>query len=416
MRVVFYEPQHTGHHFAYLAHAIPAVADLGCDTWLLTTKAAASSGEFQRHLGPHADRMTVDFVSGEYRSGKSALAARRRLADLARAVRRVEPDHLYVAYGDGLVQVAGLAGLAGFIPWSANTATEVVLLRGGYKYRERNLAARLRARISPHLIRHGPWDRIHHLNPDDLQVLQNLGGEFGQRCRLMPDPVEGPPATTKAEARRALGIPEDGRYIGCAGMVDRRKGIDLLIAAFQAARGRLRADDRLLLAGPMAPEIRTLVEREAAHAVPMDQLVVVDRVLAPAEINLAVVAMDVVCTPYPLHLHSASIVIRAAAAERPVLASAIGWMERTVRRFQLGNTCCVLDGGAFSDGVVAALEASAEYVPTEAARRFAAFHRAPNFVAHWTSRIRERMGLPEAPQLIGWDWVVDAITGPRSAD
>jgi glycosyltransferase involved in cell wall biosynthesis len=266
----------------------------------------------------------------------------------------------------------------------------------------------MRSRLSPGLIRIGPWDRIHHLIPEHLAALRSAGGDMQQRCRLMPDPVEPAANVTKTAARRELGIPETDRYIGCAGMIDARKGIDRFLAAFRMAEPSLHEDDRVLLAGPIAPEIRSLLEHELKDEVQRKRVVLVDRPLSEAEMNLAVAALDVVCTPYPTHIHSASIVIRAAAAERPVLGSAIGWMERTICRFGLGRVCDVSNRESFAGAIVASLAAAEHHVPTEASRRFAAFHSGRNFAAHWTAHIRERLGLPPEER-IEWSWVTEAL-------
>ena len=408
MRVVVYEPDPEGHRFAYLAHVMPALAKLPCEPILLTTPAAAKAPEFALHLGPHADRFAVDTSTTFLAKPRTLVRLSQQWADLVRAVRRLQPAHLYVAYGDGLVQVAGLERLLGRRPWSAATEAEVLLLRGGYTYGAASFRKRLRTALSPGLIRRGPWERVHHINPDDVTVLRGGTSDSTGRYRLMPDPIEPPPTETKAEARRALGIPETGRYIGCAGMINRSKGIDLLLAAYQTAQRDLSEEDRLLLAGRVAPEIGTTLEQELASDVRRGRVMLVDRKLSEMEMNLAVAAMDVVCTPYPTHIHSASIVIRAAAAGRPVLGSAIGWMDRTIHRFRLGSVCDVSDREGFARTIVASLNASERFEPTEASRRFAAFHSAENFVAHWTARIRERLGVPPL-ECVEWEWVTAAV-------
>jgi glycosyltransferase involved in cell wall biosynthesis len=407
MRVVLYEPDPAGHRFAYLAHVVPALADLPCEPILLTTPSAAASPEFALHLRPHAGRMRVNTSVTVVAKPRTLGRLWKQWADMVRAIHRLQPAHLYVAYGDGLVQVAGLERLLGRRPWPDSMGAEVLLLRGGFTRGASSISSRLREKFSPSLIRLGPWDRIHHLIPDHLEALRRAGGDMQQRCGLMPDPVEPAAQVTKTDARRELGIPADGRYIGCAGMIDARKGIDRFLAAFQLGEPNLHQDDRVLLAGPVAPEIRSLLEHELNDDVQRKRVVLVDRPLSEAEMNLAVAALDVVCTPYPTHIHSASIVIRAAAAERPVLGSAIGWIEQTIRRFGLGGVCNVEDHEGFARAIVASLSAAEHHVPTEASRRFAAFHSGRNFAAHWTAHIRERLGLPPEER-IEWSWVTTA--------
>jgi glycosyltransferase involved in cell wall biosynthesis len=408
MRVAVYEPDHRGHHYAYLAHVLPAISELVDHVTLVTTPTGANSPQFQLHLSKYADRFQVDASIDERESvGKLRYSVRgfQQIRDLAS---RLTPDHLYVPYGDGLAQAIGLARLSGQRAWSQKTEAEVLLMRGGYRYPAENIRRRCTNFVGPRAVTAGPWTRIHHLNPDDLAVLKRLSGER-DKYRLMPDPVQPPPTENKSELRRQLGIPTTGRYVGCAGGIDRRKGIHLLVRAFVAIRGSLRADDRLLLAGPMDETVRTIVANEASEALAEGRIVVIDRPLSATEVVAALAAMDLVATPYPAHPHSASIVIQAAACGRPVLGSSIGWMLRTIRDFGLGATCNVCDHDELCTSLSSSLDASETFRPSEAAHRFVAFHGVENFRAHWLSRLRERRNLPKDPNLISWESVAAGL-------
>lgn len=409
MRVLVYEPTATGHHFAYLSHVMPTLAELASELVLVTTPSAASASQFQLHLGQFAKLFTLYTEIRDKPSGTTLRDTLREWSVLRRCVKELQPDHVYVAYGDRLATVAGFT-----TPkqrrWPRELESEVLLLRGGYRYSVSGPLRRVRQMIMPRLVVRGPWTVVHHINPDDFEVLRDLSRD-SQRCRLMPDPVEPAPQIGKAQARRELGIAETGRYLGCAGSIDRRKGIDLLLRAFAAARPRLGETDRLLLAGPVQPQIRELIQQEWSEDVASGRIVILDQPLTGTEIGLALVAMDLVCTPYPKHPHSASIVIRAAAAERPVLGCSIGWMERTIARFGLGTTCNVLDLNVFAQAIVNNLERSNEFSLNEAARRFVEFHAPWNFATHWVARLRERRGIAADKAPLAWDWVLEALPG-----
>jgi glycosyltransferase involved in cell wall biosynthesis len=257
---------------------------------------------------------------------------------------------------------------------------------------------------------------MHHLDPLAYGRLSEMSPGFFGRSRLMPDPVVPPLQASRQEARRRLGVPEDGRYVGSVGASDGRKGIDRLIRAFATAP--LRPDDRLLLVGPVAAPVAGMLRTEFASLVRQRRIIAIDRYVTDEELDAGVLAMDLVCTPYPRHIGSASIVIRAAVADRPVLASNFGWMGFVVPRFSLGVTCDVGDSVRFPDVLASALDDAERFQPAPAARRFVRYHSVENFAACWTQRLRERMGLPSAEQTVAWEWALgeeDNSTGVTAA-
>jgi glycosyltransferase involved in cell wall biosynthesis len=221
----------------------------------------------------------------------------------------------------------------------------------------------------------------------------------------MPDPVEPAPRVSRAEARRALGLAEDGRYVVLAGGIDRRKGADLLLHAF--LRARLSSNDRLLLAGPLAADIKALLKGDFEPLLAQKRIVLLDRYLEMEQLLLAIVAADVICVPYPNHIGSASILIRAAAAERPVVSSTFGWVGHVTARFGLGWSCNVLQSDELARALESALDRAGSWHRGDAGQRFAEFHSVANFRAHWTSALRARLGLPEHPDKRSWEWVTE---------
>lgn len=419
MRVCVFEPDHTGHHLTYARLLLAALLDVPGTTVVLVTGAVAgSTPEYAAQVAPVVarravqGRLTVETVVPTPLPRRPLANARARTAALLHAVRRTGADHVLVPYADGLAQVWGAARAVGAGALPRGVEAEGLIMRGGFAYPRpgTDIGGLVRAALGRHLIARAPLVQVHFLDPIPFDAVRRAGGSLAARARLMPDPVEPPPPLDRQTARAQLGIPPDGRYIGCAGGIDERKGADRLLRAF--ADASLGATDRLLLVGRASPGVRRLLETDLAVLVHAGRVISLDRYVSDEELTAGMAAMDLVCTPYPGHVGSASIVIRAAAAGRMVLASDFGWMQYVVPRFGLGRTCDATDAAALAAALPAALDAAAAFRSGAAAAAFAAFHSPANFATAWTARLRERLGLPPAPASRTWEDVEAAASHP----
>lgn len=313
-------------------------------------------------------------------------------------------DHAIVPAGDGITNVATLRQF--LAPRAYRQAEwETMLFRGRSAYLPiKGLREKVLGRGLNEAIRRSPMDVIHHMDPIIAEDTLRRQPKLKARLTVIPDPVDPIEADlTQAEARRRLNIPESGRVIGTAGMLDSRKGVDLLIRAFVTVyrAGKLRADDRLLLVGKLNPELKPLL-KGASDLLASGNIITVDRFVSDVEMSNGLSAMDVVATPYPAHIGSASIAIRGAAQRRPVLASTFGWLGVVVPKFGLGSVCEVTNAPVFEAALVRSLEESADYQPGEAARQFVRYSAVANFQSHWVQRLAARMKIPQ-PAVIRWD-------------
>jgi glycosyltransferase involved in cell wall biosynthesis len=406
MRILVYEPVHRGHRYAHLALLAPALAQLADSVVIATGKAAVGSAEYATYLEPLRGCAEIDAWIPTYTPGPIN-AVRRTLRSFAPSVARARPDYIYIPYADGISMALGASRPAGSGRWLRGAQSEALLMRGAIAYPGPSPRARIRARALWTLTKMAPWNAVHHLDPIIYQKAQREGGAFARKLSLMPEPMDPPPTADRGEARRRLGIPEDGRYLGCSGSINARKGCDLLIRAFAAAR--LGPHDRLLLAGGHAPEVKAMLAGPHRDLVAQERIVSLDGFLGHEEFGLSLRAMDLVCTPYPRHIGSASIVIRAAAAHRPVVGSRFGWVGWAIDRFDLGRTCEVEDIEALSQALASELERAGSFQLSEAAQRFVRFHTPENYTGAWTRRLRSQLNLPPQGQTLEWKWVLDAL-------
>ncbi|MDX1926767.1 MAG: glycosyltransferase [Pirellulaceae bacterium] len=398
MRVLIFEPQYVGHNLSYVNYLAAQLIDLGCDVHLVTSHQALASEEFKHHLGhlrPRLKCLPVDgFVTRRKGTGISVngvLSARTLMHGLQVGLKSIKPEHVYVLSGNPLSHWMGLPNPVSRYLRKHRIVSEVVLLFGKYSYPHHGWAASLKEKLALLALARGPWQRVHHILPRAIAAMTSFSRDFAQRARLLPDPIDPPILMSRTEARRMLQLPEQGRYIGLIGVIERRKGIHEFLESFEKALGQLRPDDRALLAGKSTDEVRHLLASRFQQLTDSGRLIALDRHLNRQELWAACNAADVVTTPYPNHVYSASIVIRAAAAKRFVLANKIGWMDETIGEHSIGATCNTSDSDTFAAKIVEALATAEHFTLTESAQRFVHFHSQSNFASHLTELLCQRL-------------------------
>jgi glycosyltransferase involved in cell wall biosynthesis len=408
MRVlVFDATRGGGHAFNYHRLLLPALASLTDDVTVVANEDVLALPSTRFHLNSLPANIrwdgSVPTASGSQLNRQ--FVARRALKE---ALRRYSPDHLYVPTADSLSQVLGCTALFDRREFHPGLEAEGVLHRCGFAYPAPSRRKQLLYQIGYWAHCRAPWTRLHNVDLIAYEWIQRHGGELAGRNRFLPDPIEDWPEVGRREARQRLGLADDGPWLGCVGAIDKRKGIDLLLAAFKAAA--LPASARLFLGGQHHPYIRELLATEYADLVRTQRVVSFDRYLTVAELGDAIAAMDLVCTPYARQIAIASIVLRAAAARRPVLATDFGWCGRVVPAFQLGWTCNVQNTGEFAQEIAIRLEQAAQWQRSPAAEQLVKFHSPQNFAATFTARLCERMGHPMLPGAVPWDDLKQLMT------
>jgi len=261
------------------------------------------------------------------------------------------------------------------------------------------------ARSSQSLISRAPWDYLHLLDPLVYEYLKGLPhlprGE--PRFDLIPEPVEAGLDGPKTEARDRLGLDPVASYVGCVGAIDTRKGVDRLLNAFSRGLG---ANVKLLLVGQHDPAIRKALGGDFAAAVRAGSIVSRDDYVAQRQFADAITSCDVLALPYRAQVGSSGLLVRAAAARRPVVTSNYGWLGECVRRFDLGATCDTSNPDQFAAAIAGALTRSSPLALTERAHRFVKFNTEANFKEVWTRQIRLRAGKSPQSSHLTWAWVM----------
>ncbi len=410
MRVLVFEQFHLGHHYHYLHHLLPPLIDLVDEVVVAVTEEGRRSEEFTAKLAPYLGRVAFDTGVPPADTGLPLRERWRVCRNLRAAVSRARPDYVLVPSGDGQSTVMPLLSLSGLGGLPNGCPAEVGIHYGAGRA-ARGLKGTLRNLYKEFQLLTAGWTRVHAVNLLLYEHLKARRGRLSDRLVLLPDPIPANPRLGKAESRRRLGIPADGVYLGVAGMIDLRKAVPELLAAFRAAAKS--PDERLLLAGKIVKPHLGVIDREYGDMVREGQLVLLDQFLDETAFQTALTAMDVVCTPYPRHEHLSGVLLHGLAAGRPILANDQGWSRTIVRRFDAGWTCDVLNHQQLTETIRTALDRGNGYQESEATKRLLAFHSPDNFAGSWVQGIRAALGRPAPPGLRSWEWVAAAIPGDK---
>lgn len=398
MKVLIFELNHAGHRMSVVSMLITALIDLKelgaaiTSVTVLTRAQALSSEEFRVQLGSVPGFVQVDSIEATPEPKNPLAAAIQKSNLLHRYLANHQVDHLYVPYADGLLQVEALRNLLCINPLPRKLDSEALLMRSTYAYPRQKLLTRL---VSYWSVKLSPFTVLHLNDPYAIEVLKAGNDSVLKKVELIPDPLTALRFSDKRQARLALGLPEDGQLVGCVGAIDTRKGIDKLIKAFQALPPM--PDCRLLLAGKHAAAINAALEK-----VDSPRIRSIDKYLTEKEFALSISALDVMVTPYPDFVGSASIVTRATTAGKIVVGSDFGWMRSIIGQFNLGICCDVSSQTSLTSAIMQALERAEDFEPSPSASRFVAYSAAENSYAHWTDLIRRKLTMPPDQQMVKW--------------
>lgn len=401
MKVLLFEPAVEGHRLHFVGLIAEALARHRIRfAWALPSS-AMNSPDGVTHLGPtrwsHRLILLPDTppATDPFSFWKRQLSA---------ALSDSRANYLLLPSADGLAQSMGIRGMPVGIR-NREVDVDALMMRGSFAYERRFDLQGLRARMSKWLLGRTPWHRLYFLDPLVIRALKrSLNGSLRRACRLMPEPIEEMNAISREAARNLLRVPSEARVIGVCGRLDTRKGIDLLLHAF--ARARFGPEARLLMVGRASQEIQNLLEGEYAGLVRDRRILVHEDFADGRKFEAVFHASDCIATPYPRHVGSSGILLRAARCGKPVLASDWGWVGWVTRRFRLGWTVNVEDVEAFSRMISRCMTQDCEFSPSEESVRLMQFHSVGNFQSHWLQPILARSGreLPEPP--LDWDETV----------
>lgn len=170
----------------------------------------------------------------------------------------------------------------------------------------------------------------------------NYIDRFSKKVRAvhLPDPVQiyNYPDSQLEKLREELEIQPNRTTFLMFGAFRKRKGIEQLLDAVALLPSHICHQCCLLFVGPVAGE--PLVYKrldEIAQSLPV-QIIKHEQFVSDQEIQPYFQIADVILAPYQRHIGMSAILVRAAAAQKPVLSSNYGVMGEMVKRYRLGLT------------------------------------------------------------------------------
>lgn len=383
---------------AYARLVFDAALESGFTPVLLTTDAVTKSVEYRIHF--EGARPELHICKPHASKGSSPIqSAFAKLLTFNVATRTSGCDAIYVPYGDGLAQVKAISRLTPSFSSRSDPVVDTLVMRGSIAYPRAGFRSSMAAWASFAAMRLAPWRSFQVIDPLFYSKLASLPTPLRSKFNLIPDPVLDLTPHPKNDARDHLGIARSARVLGCVGGIDERKGIHVLLRAFSAAN--LSSTDILLLAGPTSKRVHE--ELKQLSPTRRKQVITIDEYLATCAMDRALCAMDLVCLPYVQHVGSASIAIRAAAHQRPVLGTNSGWLGYMIPTMNLGWTFQPGKVSLLATALQSALEQSPGFHCSDRALRFVKYSTAENFKAH-LSQIWARPP-SAAREVLSWDWV-----------
>ncbi|QDU33611.1 Glycosyl transferases group 1 [Poriferisphaera corsica] len=383
LRILIVDTIVDGHHLNYVRLIIEALRGEHVDVVFATAEDVRERAEYETYLADLSDSFElVDEFASDRKVLPYSKLWRRMSGDwIMTLVDQYKPDELIVSYGNGITQYLGMQRLIRRLDWSERKMrSHAVILSPRYAYDLKGIKERLRNWLSIKLTKASPWDTIFSIDPLVVKYLEKHEPMLARRVVGTADPVPMDERMERAEARERLGIGEErGALLGIAGLIDARKGVPRLIDAFE----KTCADNhgtKLLLAGKHRENvIKHLSEKNEALR---ERVICLNRYLSDEEFRAFFNAVDVVCVPYPDHVGSASLVLRAAQAGKLVLGTDRHWIGWAIEEYGLGIRCDVMDPEQFSRGIEKVL--SYDVVVDEAgARRLSELNSEQAFRETW---------------------------------
>jgi glycosyltransferase involved in cell wall biosynthesis len=226
-----------------------------------------------------------------------------------------------------------------------------------------------------------------HLFCLDPFAVEYIKKAFQTKTKIiyLPDPVKiySNNDSQVKHLRQELGI-QTGRMVFLLfGAISKRKGIYELFNGVALLAAEMCRKIAIVIAGPIKPTEEPVIRKQASslcQSLPVE-IIFVNKFIVDRDIQTYFHLSDAIIALYQSHMGMSAILVRAAAAQKPVIASDYGVMGEIAKRNRLGLTLNSKDPKQIARGIVALIESPMvpEYFHPDKAKAFAESNSADRF-------------------------------------
>lgn len=213
------------------------------------------------------------------------------------------------------------------------------------------------------MLRHPQLHTLFTLDQFSIQSIQHVIERVQSQATVvhLPDPIQISQSSTIPQdvLRKQLGINPNRKIFLLFGVLNGRKGIDLVLEAISLLPQALCQQICLVLLGEgdpdqLGPKVSSICQSKPIQVIEQYQF------LPDAEVRAYFELADIVLATYQRHIGMSGILLWAAAVQKPVLSTDYGLMGELVRQYSLGLTVDSASPEAIAQGLTRCLQEPAE--------------------------------------------------------
>ncbi len=360
--VMLFDPLTDGHHAEYIEHLVCKWLDEGikktlyvvvsaefltkhCDVVLLASNNVDQRVEFIAITPREMDSLQIKNSFSFFSNLSFVFNAIAQWRLICRYARKLNVDHCVVMYIDWIMQAPMVLG------FRFPCAVSGIYFRPTFHYhsfsnsnyistwKDRSRAWRQRFLLL-RTLRHPDLKMLFCLDPLAVEFINRY--QISPRIIYLPDPVKkykNEDAIVK-QLNSSLAIEPGRKKLLLLGALGKRKGVCPLLEAISLIPSNLCSKICLLLVGAVDAEeyanINTQIEKLRNNT--SVQIILRNEFIAAQDVQPYFRLADLILAPYQYHVGMSGILVRAAAAGKPVLSSDYGLMGELTRRHTLGYT------------------------------------------------------------------------------